>query len=199
MAWNARSARTDNIVGSSRRKLAYEAFDCARGMRVAYCIINLAGAEQEMDRIIRAIEVIRRVDHQYIVKIFDWQVDRQQSEIHLVTELFAAGNIRTYLSGRDEVEPRVFRKWGRDLLMAIAYLHSLDVSALALNVKAKNVLVHAELGAMKLDILSVFSLVSKSSSKVPIEEAKLAVPELLMGHTVRTWTCTAGPWSCWKA
>ena len=182
MAWNARFVRTDTIVGSSRWKLAYEAFDRARGMRVAYCVINLAGAEQEMDRIIRAIEMIRRVDHQYIVKIFDWQADRQQGEIHLVTELFAAGNIRTYLSGRDAVEPRVFRKWGRDLLMAIAYLHSLDVSALALNVKAKNVLVHAELGAVKLDILSVSSLVSESSSRVPIEEAKLAAPELLMGH-----------------
>lgn len=182
MAWNARFARTDVIVGSSRWKLAYEAFDRARGMRVAYCIIKMAGAEQEMGRIMKAIETIRRVDHQYIVKIFDWRVDHPQGEIHIVTELFAAGNIRSFLAAHGPVESRVFRKWGRDLLMAIAYLHSLELPALVLNVKAKNVLVHAELGAVKLDILSVSSLVLESTRREPIEEAKLAAPELLMGH-----------------
>jgi CheY-like chemotaxis protein len=182
MAWVGRFARTENIVGSSRWKLAYEAFDRARGMRVAYCIINPAGAKHEMDRIMKAIETIRRVDHQYIVKIFDWRADRSRGEIHLVAELFAAGNIRSFLSACGSVEPRVFRKWGRDLLMAIAYLHSLDLPSLVLNVKAKNVLVHADLGAVKLDLLSVSSLVSENSRKEPIEEAKLAAPELLMGH-----------------
>ncbi|GAQ92092.1 sensory transduction histidine kinase [Klebsormidium nitens] len=66
--------------------------------------------------------------------------------------------------------------------MAIAYLHSLDLPSLVLNVKAKNVLVHADLGAVKLDLLSVSSLVSENSRREPIEEAKLAAPELLMGH-----------------
>ena len=170
---------SDTIVGTSSWKIVYEAFDRLLGRKVAYCVIKVDLLDADM--LIATLEYIRRVDHDYVSKIFDWEVNKETEEVHVICELFTS-NVRAYVDSHDKIDPAVIRMWGRSLLIAIAYLHTLESNALVLSVKSNNVLVHAELGTVKLDILSVSSIASGRADK-DVLESKLIAPEMLMGPT----------------
>lgn len=170
---------SDTILGTSSWKIVYEAFDRLQGRKVAYCVIKVD--MQDTDVIISTLEFIRRVDHDYVAKIFDWEVNKEAEEVHVICELFTS-NVREYVNGHDKIDPNVVRMWGRSLLIAIAYLHTLESNALILSIKSNNVLVHAELGTVKLDMLSVSSIACGRTDK-DVLESKLIAPEMLMGPT----------------
>lgn len=170
---------SDTILGTSSWKIVYEAFDKLLGRKVAYCVIKVD--LQDIDMVVATLEYIRRVDHDYVAKIFDWEVNKETEEVHVICELFTC-NVRAYVEKYDSIDPAVMRMWGRSLLIAIAYLHTLEYNTLVLSVKSNNVLVHAELGSVKLDILSVSSIACGKSEK-DVLESKLLAPEMLMGPT----------------
>jgi serine/threonine protein kinase len=135
------------------------------GRKVAYCVIKVD--LRDMERVTEALDYIRRIDHEYVAKIFDWEIKKEAGEVHVIAELFSSGNIREYVEKYDKIDPLVIQKWGRSLLIAMAYLHTLEMHSLVLSVKSNNVL--ADLGTVKLDVLSISSITWGKNDKDVLE------------------------------
>jgi serine/threonine protein kinase len=173
-----RYSKTDEIIGSSRFKTVYAGFDHRRGVSIAWSVIDLQ--DEYMEELVSAMLLIQRFEHDHIVRIHDWFVDSDSGKMHVISELFRPGNLAEFLA-RWPVDDMVLRRYGFDILSAIAYIHSLNGPTVIRNLRIENILVHQDTGTVKLDLLSILSiLTSRGHARMHLEETRLMSPEYLL-------------------
>ncbi|GAQ93352.1 Putative cheY-homologous receiver domain containing Serine/Threonine protein kinase [Klebsormidium nitens] len=178
-----RYSKSDHILGSSEFKTFYSGFDHKQGVAVAWSVIDLKSGECT-DQLVRTLQLIQRVEHDHIVRIHDWFLDPDSGKMHVVTDLFRPGNLRDLLKAAGRIDEIVLRRWGCDLLTAISFVHSLDGPLRIRNLRMGNVLVHQDVGVIKLDLLSVsFLFTSHGYARERVEAIRVMSPECLLGPT----------------
>jgi two-component system chemotaxis response regulator CheY len=176
-----RYSKTDEILGSSSFKTVYAGFDHKQGVSVAWSVIDLQSG-QYTDVLVSTLLLIQRFEHDHIVRIHDWFVDADSGKMHVISELFRPGNLGDFLKRVGSVDDMVLRRFGFDLLAAISYVHSLNGPPLIRNLRIENILVHQDVGIVKLDLLSVlYILTSQGYARERLEETRLMSPESLLG------------------
>lgn len=86
--------------------------------------------------IVREVQILRKLDNEYIMKIFDVYEDR--NKVILIVELVQGGELFDYLSEKEvlsEMETSIIVK---QILLAVSYLHSKKVAHLDL--KPENIM-----------------------------------------------------------
>ena len=176
-----RYSRSDEIIGTSPFKTLYLAFDLKRAQRVAWSVIELQSAEC-MNDLIASLQLVSRIEHDHIVRVHDWWTDEDPVKCHVITELFRPGNLSDFLKQTDKIDEMVLRRWGSDLLTAVAYVNSLTRS-LFINLRLSSVLIHYDVGVVKLDLLSISHIaISHGLARERLEDTRLMSPEAVSGQ-----------------
>jgi CheY-like chemotaxis protein len=178
-----RYTKTDEILGSSEFKTVYYGFDHQQGLSIAWSVIDLKSGECT-EQLVRTLQLVQRVEHDHIVHIHDWFLDTDSGKMHVITDVSRPGNLRDLLKATGQIDEIVLRRWGFDILTAISYVHSLDGPLWIRNLRISNVLVHQDVGVVKLDLLSVsFIFTSRGFARENVEQIRVMSPEYFIGPT----------------
>ena len=84
-------------MGRGAFKTVYRAFDEEEGIEVAWNQIrvnDLVTTPDAVERIMREVDMLKRMSHKSIIQMYDSWVDRENAHVNIITELFTAGSLR---------------------------------------------------------------------------------------------------------
>jgi len=151
----------------------YEAMDTKAGRMVAWAIIDTqAMSTKDRARVLREAKVAGMLRHKHVMQIYDSWEDEKSGKVHMITELVRSGDLLSFVRGADgngggsgasaqastvlamprhRVKLKAIKRWCRQLLEGLNYLHSLEpLPIIHRDIKCSNVLYNARDGSVKL-------------------------------------------------
>lgn len=96
-----------------------------KAIRAVKIIKKDALDEKEMERFIHEIEILKKLDHPNILKLFEFYEDNKR--FYLVTELCTGGELFDEITNRSQFSEQDGAKIIQQVLQAIQYCHSNNV------------------------------------------------------------------------
>jgi WNK lysine deficient protein kinase len=161
-----RFSRYKQIAGSGRFKTVFRAFDERRGVDVAWSKVNcvLDGTQLSQEQIERAVDEMSVglcLDHPNVIRCYQCWEDPSASCINLITEFFTSGNLREYRRRHKAMDLKAVKKWGRQILQGLAYLHGHDPPVVHGDLRPDKIYINGHSGEIKIGDLGLSTLVPK--------------------------------------
>lgn len=153
---SARYRKLNEILGEGSYKTVTKAIDEEEGKEVAYNEVRIKRYEEETQTtssFSKEIALLRNIDHPYILKIFDYWFT--EDSFVFITELMTGGTIRDYLNKVGPLNSKLIRKWGRQILEGLKYLHTQEPPIIHRDIKNENVFVNSSQGEIKIGDLGI--------------------------------------------
>ena len=145
----------DDILGIGTFKKIYIGYDYDLGREVAWCEMNLEQGNFEDNDSIRNIssikeniENIKTLKHPNLLDYIAIWYKENNNKAVIVTELLQGGNLREYRKYQKKLKVKLVKKWIKQLLTALDYLHSNNF--IHHDIKSQNILVDRITGNLKL-------------------------------------------------
>lgn len=160
-----RFSRYNIEVGSGRFKTVYKGFDEKRGVDVAWSKIlaedNQLSADQ-VDEVVNELSKGVGLDHSHVIKTYRCWADKESGCINNITEFFTSGNLRDYCQKfRKTLDIKAVKKWGRQILQGLAYLHQHSPPIVHGDLRADKIYINGYNGEIKIGDLGLAVLVPK--------------------------------------
>ncbi|CAL5224075.1 g6700 [Coccomyxa viridis] len=161
-----RFSRYQQKVGSGRFKRVYRGFDEKNGIDVAWSKIerhvnNMELDDETMERITAEMSKGLQLEHPNIIKCFRCWHDTDHDCINLITEFFTSGNLREYRQKHRHLELKAVRKWARQILSGLDYLHLKDPPVIHGDLRCDKIYINGHSGEIKIGDLGLASLLPK--------------------------------------
>ncbi|KDD73819.1 hypothetical protein H632_c1815p0, partial [Helicosporidium sp. ATCC 50920] len=159
-----RFSRYSTLVGSGRFKRVYRGFDEFRGLDIAWSKISGAAHGLSADQMMRTVHEIAcgvGLDHPNVIRTYQCWLDEDTCTINMVTEYFTSGNLREYRARHKAMGPAAVRKWVRQVVQGLAYLHSRSPALAHGDLRADKIYVNGHSGEIKIGDLGLAVLVPK--------------------------------------
>jgi WNK lysine deficient protein kinase len=171
-----RFIRYNEEIGAGRFKVVYKGFDERNGLDVAWVIISGDQLGLELPTLLQLLTETQRntkLKHKHIIRCFKcWRSDNQ---INLVTELFTSGNLREFIQEHNQLGPDALRKFSKQILEGISYLHSQDPPVVHGDLRCDKIYVNGNEGTVKIGDLGLVTLLTHRQSQYPLSsDATLA-------------------------
>ncbi|XP_051127712.1 probable serine/threonine-protein kinase WNK9 isoform X2 [Andrographis paniculata] len=160
-----RYGRYDEILGKGASKTVYRAFDEYEGIEVAWNQVKLHDflqSPEELERLYCEIHLLKTLNHSNIIQFHTSWVDTSNRNINFVTEIFTSGTLRQYRLKHKKLNVRAIKKWCRQILQGLAYLHSLDPPVIHRDLKCDNIFVNGNHGEVKIGDLGLAAILRKT-------------------------------------
>lgn len=130
--------------------------------------------------IVENIEKIKKLKHPNLLEYISVWYEENKNKVVIITELLQGGNLREYRKYQKTIKVKLIKKWIKQLLSALDYLHSNDY--IHHDVKCQNILVDRVSGNLKLgDLLCVEKLDNKKYFTKYIGTEEFMAPEVKEG------------------
>jgi WNK lysine deficient protein kinase len=151
-----RYKRLQSLLGEGAFKRVYKAIDQEEGKEVAWNEIRMAergyDAKERM-AFSNEIALLKSINHPNIIKIFDYWFANEN--LVFITELMTGGTLREYIAEIREMNIRLIKKWGRQILDGLVHLHGQSPPIIHRDIKCENIFVNAAQGEVKIGDLGV--------------------------------------------
>ncbi|ELA42224.1 WNK protein kinase [Vittaforma corneae ATCC 50505] len=151
-----RYKKTKCILGEGSYKTVTKAIDEEEGKEVAYNEVKMKYCEDENQNVSsfsKEIALLKSVDHPNIIKIVDyWFSD---DNFIFITEFMTGGSLKEYLQKHGPLSTKLIRKWGKQILEGLKYLHMLDPPIIHRDIKNDNIFVNTAIGEVKIGDLGL--------------------------------------------
>ncbi|KAI9487553.1 MAG: putative serine/threonine-specific protein kinase pkpA Phycomyces blakesleeanus [Benjaminiella poitrasii] len=144
---NERYARLNTLLGKGAYKVVYKAIDREEGYEVAW---NTMQATKFIDNkeMEHEISILKSVRHPNIITFHDaWH---QKNEFVFVTELMTSGTLREYIRKLNLPNIKIVKRWSRQILKGLAYLHGYNPSIIHRDIKCDNIFINGAHGEVKI-------------------------------------------------
>jgi len=143
---NRRYAKLNCILGKGAYKTVYKALDWEEGFEVAWSSTQTTKAEYiELNE---EIEILKSVRHPNIINFHDcWY---NNNEIIFITELMTSGTLREYIQKLQVPYLKIIKRWSRQILKGLYYLHSYDPPIIHRDIKCDNIFINGAHGEVKI-------------------------------------------------
>lgn len=130
--------------------------------------------------IVENIEKIKKLKHPNLLEYISVWYEENKNKVVIITELLQGGNLREYRKYQKTIKVKLIKKWIKQLLSALDYLHSNDY--IHHDVKCQNILVDRVSGNLKLgDLLCAEKLDNKKYFTKYIGTEEFMAPEVKEG------------------
>ncbi|KAG8901078.1 ATP binding [Tulasnella sp. 403] len=155
------------LIGSGSFGSVYLGMDVQHGLIMAVKQVQLptgTSANEErkksmLSALEREIELLKELQHEYIVQYLDSSID--QTHLNIFLEYVPGGSVATLLKNYGAFEEALSRTWVRQILMGLNYLHERDI--VHRDIKGANILVDNR-GGIKI---SDFGISKKMEDDTP--------------------------------
>ncbi|KAG2327933.1 hypothetical protein Bca52824_010661 [Brassica carinata] len=177
-----RYGRYNEVLGKGAFKQVYRAFDQLEGIEVAWNQVKLDDrlcSSEDLDRLYSEVHLLKTLKHKSIIKFYTSWIDHQHMTINLITEIFTSGNLRQYRKKHKCVDLRALKKWSRQILEGLVYLHSHDPPVIHRDLKCDNILINGNQGEVKIGDLGLAAILHRArSAHSVIGTPEFMAPEL---------------------
>jgi len=143
---NRRYAKLNCILGKGAYKTVYKAIDWEEGFEVAWSSTRTSKAEY--NELNEEIEILKRVRHPNIINFHDcWY---NNDEIIFITELMTSGTLREYIRKLQIPYLKIIKRWSRQILKGLYYLHSYEPPIIHRDIKCDNIFINGAHGEVKI-------------------------------------------------
>lgn len=142
----------------------YRGFDEKRGLDIAWSKITAETTGLGSEQMMRAVEEISNgigLDHPNVIRCYQCWLDEDVGCINMVTEYFTSGNLRDYRQRHRTVDLKAVKKWARQILLGLSYLHNNTSVICHGDLRADKVYINGHSGEIKIGDLGLAVLVPK--------------------------------------
>ncbi|KAJ1403287.1 Serine/threonine-protein kinase, active site [Sesbania bispinosa] len=162
-----RYGRYKEVLGKGAFKKVYRAFDELEGIEVAWNQVKVADLVRnsvDLERLYSEVHLLKTLKHKNIIKFYNSWVDTKNENINFITEIFTSGTLRQYRQKHKHVDLRALKKWSRQILEGLSYLHSHNPPVIHRDVKCDNIFVNGNQGEVKIGDLGLAAILQQANS-----------------------------------
>lgn len=127
---------------------------------------------------------MKQLDHPNIVKYFTGWLDKEKQRVIIITELVSGGSLKQNLKSIRSPRLRLLKKWIREILSGLAYLHSKKI--IHRDIKCDNIFLDKVSGTLKIGDLGGSAFLYKDYATKYIGTEEFMAPEVHEGkYTVK--------------
>ncbi|KAK3256499.1 serine threonine-protein kinase [Cymbomonas tetramitiformis] len=174
--WN----RYNELLGRGSFKMVYKGFDTKEGIEVAWNKVNTSGplTTEDKERLYREVQILGEIQNPYIIRCLGGWRDKE-SDINFITELFTSGTLREFRRKHQDINMlEAVRRWGRNILQGLVYLHNHDPPIIHRDLKCDNIFVNGHSGEVKIADLGLATLIHITQAQTVIGTPEFMAPEL---------------------
>ncbi|KAI8529086.1 hypothetical protein RHMOL_Rhmol12G0198400 [Rhododendron molle] len=179
---SGRYGRYKEVLGKGAFKKVYRAFDALEGIEVAWNQVKVADLlhnSEDLERLYSEVNLLKTLKHKNIIKFYHSWVDTKNKNINFLTEIFTSGTLRQYRNKHKRVDLRAVKKWSKQILDGLIYLHSHDPPVIHRDLKCDNIFVNGNNGEVKIGDLGLAAILRKArSAHSVIGTPEFMAPEL---------------------
>ncbi|RCH88900.1 ATP binding [Rhizopus azygosporus] len=143
---NGRFAKLNTFLGKGAYKVVYKAIDREEGYEVAWNVLQVT--RQEVKALGHEIEILKSVRHPNIITFHEaWYTD---TEFVFITELMTSGTLREYIRKLNLPNIKIVKRWCRQILKGLVYLHSHNPTIIHRDIKCDNIFINGAHGEIKI-------------------------------------------------
>ncbi|KAB5525045.1 hypothetical protein DKX38_022794 [Salix brachista] len=145
----------------------YRAFDELEGIEVAWNqvkVANLLRNSVDLELLYPEVHLLKTLKHKNIIKFYNSWVDTKNENINFITEIFTSGTLRKYRQKHKHVDLRALKKWSKQILEGLLYLHSHDPPVIHRDLKCDNIFVNGNQGEVKIGDLGLAAVLQQAQS-----------------------------------
>ena len=167
--------RLKEKLGEGAFKQVYKAVDTEEGVTVAWNEVDIqALPKTEKKRIIEEVKILQQVEHSRVMKYVKSWYEPTTHRVVIITEILTEGTLKHFTQRVKTMRLRMVRKWSRQILEGLAYLHNLNPPIIHRDLKCDNIFIN-EKGDIKIGDLGL----SKRSGKGEQTKTVLGTPEFM--------------------
>ncbi|KAF7806026.1 putative serine/threonine-protein kinase WNK3 isoform X2 [Senna tora] len=162
-----RYGRYKEVLGKGAFKKVYRAFDELEGIEVAWNqvkVVERLRNSEELERLYSEVHLLKTLKHKNIIKFYNSWVDTEHGTINFITEIFTSGTLRQYRKKHKRVDLKALKKWSRQILDGLFYLHSHDPPIIHRDLKCDNIFVNGNHGEVKIGDLGLAAILQQANS-----------------------------------
>uniref|UniRef100_A0A6M2EM16 non-specific serine/threonine protein kinase n=1 Tax=Populus davidiana TaxID=266767 RepID=A0A6M2EM16_9ROSI len=162
-----RYGRFEEVLGRGAMKTVYKAIDEFLGIEVAWNQAKLSRvlcSPDDLQRLYSEVHLLKILNHDSIIKFYASWIDVRGKTFNFITEMFTSGTLRQYRQKYTRVNIRAIKKWARQILEGIEYLHGHDPPVIHRDLKCDNIFVNGHLGQVKIGDLGLAAILRGSQS-----------------------------------
>ncbi|KDP31021.1 hypothetical protein JCGZ_11397 [Jatropha curcas] len=179
---SGRYGRYKEVLGRGAFKKVYRAFDELEGIEVAWNQVKVSDLVRnavDLERLYSEVHLLKTLKHKNIIKFYNSWVDTKNENINFITEIFTSGTLRQYRRKHKHVDLRALKKWSRQILEGLSYLHSHDPPVIHRDLKCDNIFVNGNQGEVKIGDLGLAAILQQArSAHSVIGTPEFMAPEL---------------------
>ncbi|KAI8376940.1 kinase-like domain-containing protein [Blakeslea trispora] len=145
---NKRYYRLNTLLGKGAFKVVHKAIDLEEGYEVAWNVLHI-GHDNNKD-VRHEIEILKSVRHPNIIAFHDAWVSENRAEFIFVTELMTSGTLREYIRKLNLPNQKIVKRWCRQILKGLAYLHGHNPPIIHRDIKCDNIFINGAHGEIKI-------------------------------------------------
>ncbi|EEF33357.1 ATP binding protein, putative [Ricinus communis] len=173
-----RYGRYSELLGTGAVKKVYRAFDQEEGIEVAWNQVRLRNFTNDptiIDRLYAEVRLLRSLKNKNIISFYNVWHDEEHNTLNFITEVCTSGNLREYRKKHRHVSMKALKKWSKQILKGLNYLHTHEPCIIHRDLNCSNLLVNGNIGQVKIGDLGLAAIVGKSHSAHSI----LGTPEFM--------------------
>lgn len=161
---------------------SYKGFDAVDGIEVAWAKVEITGrimgSPKELQRLKTEIQLLRSLQHKHILKLYASWVDSKKRTVNIITELFTSGNLRQYRTKHKKVDMKAMRRWAKQILTGLAYLHDQKPPIIHRDLKCDNIFINGNHGKVKIGDFGLAMVMQQRKTQSIQGTLEFMAPEL---------------------
>ncbi|KAL2245244.1 UNVERIFIED_CONTAM: putative serine/threonine-protein kinase WNK11 [Sesamum indicum] len=173
-----RYGRYAELLGAGAVKKVYRAFDQEEGIEVAWNQVklrNFCDDEAMINRLYSEVRLLRNLKNKNIIALYSVWRDRERNTLNFITEVCTSGNLREYRKKHKQVSLKALKKWSRQILKGLDYLHTHEPCVIHRDLNCSNIFINGNVGQVKIGDLGLAATVGKNHSA----HSLLGTPEFM--------------------
>ncbi|KAK6132995.1 hypothetical protein DH2020_033286 [Rehmannia glutinosa] len=173
-----RYGRYSELLGSGAVKKVYRAFDQEEGIEVAWNQVklrNFCDDEAMINRLYSEVRLLGSLKNKNIIALYSVWRDKERNTLNFITEVCTSGNLREYRKKHKQVSIKALKKWSRQILKGLDYLHTHEPCVIHRDLNSSNVFVNGNTGQVKIGDLGLAAIVGENHSAHSV----LGTPEFM--------------------
>lgn len=173
-----RFGRYSDLLGAGAVKKVYRAFDQEEGIEVAWNQVRLRNFIEDpvlINRLHSEVKLLRTLKNKYIIVCYNVWLDEEHNLLNFITEVCTSGNLRNYRKKHRHVSLKALKKWSKQLLEGLEYLHTHDPCIIHRDLNCSNIFVNGNSGQVKIGDFGFATITGKSHTAHSI----LGTPEYM--------------------
>lgn len=155
------------------------ALDTNRGVEVAWNRVDFRRLPPiERDRLRLETEILRHINHEHIINFYDVWENPELEQVVFTTERVTSGSLKSYVKRLYPVKIKVIKKWCRQILLALGYLHNQPYPIIHRDLKCDNIFINGNAGDIRIGDLGLSTMRSQTHAVSVLGTPEFMAPEL---------------------